>query len=201
MSLPRTVCVAALVVLTASCYSTPPKIYQSLEASPALYAVRPVDIAILPVEDASAYGAAHEVLEALRAALAVAIIRQGYTPLATPKIDQVLRQAGSIEPEISVVDAAWLKSLGGKFGEDATLGVRITSWDVSSLMSTGWVRFGLDVAMVSPANETPLWFGNIKGEVKAGGDGAAPTGRHRRLLSVSKELANEMMRFLPKRML
>ena len=159
-----------------------------------------MDIAVLPIEDASPYSAASEVRDSLRDALTVAMIERGYTPLATPKIDQVLRQEGAIEPEISVVDASWLKSLGGKFGEDATLGVRITAWDASSLMSTGWVRFGADVAMVSPEQEAPLWSGNIKGEIKAGGDGPAPTGRHRRLLSVSKELAGHMMRLLPKRM-
>ena len=87
MQLLRTVCLVGLAALTAGCYSTPARIYHSLDSSD-LYAVNPVDIAILPIEDASAYGAASDVLESLRAALTVDLIGRGYTPLATPQIDR-----------------------------------------------------------------------------------------------------------------
>ena len=58
-----------------------------------------MDVAILPVEDASPYHAAAEVRGFVRDALAVALIERGYTPLAIAKVDEVLRQEGSIEPE------------------------------------------------------------------------------------------------------
>jgi hypothetical protein len=193
MKLLKAVLIAGFSSLAAGCYATPAKVYPSLEVSPGLYAVNPVDIAVLPIEDATPYSAAAEVLEPFRTEVQKALIQRGYTPLATEKVDDVLRAEAGSTARPSVVDATWLGSIGGKFGEDAALGIRVTTWDASSLMANGRVRFAADVALVSNKRPEPLWSGSIRGEVKAGGDGPAPGGRRNRVDSVAAEMAEHIV--------
>ncbi|MEM7201293.1 MAG: hypothetical protein AAF628_13560 [Planctomycetota bacterium] len=200
--MPRTGTISLLLVAClAACETQRPSVYSSLESSTELFALHPADIAILPVEDATPDGNAKEVLDSVRAAIAEALVQRMYTPLSPAKIDEVLADAEVRSPTTSVLDAAWLGSIEGRFGEDGTLAVRITQWDTSSLMATGRVRFAADISLVSPTADAPLWSGVLKGAVKAGGLGPAPRDRTGRARSAAAEFAGELVRLLPKRRL
>ncbi len=191
--------VPALALALAACETAPPRVFSSLEASTELFAVNPADVAVLPIEDATPDGTAADVRTVMREEIAKALVLRQYTPLAPAKVDEVLSGQTPAPPAVSVVDAAWLRSVQGKFGEDATLGVRVTRWDRSSLMSSGHVRFAAEVTMVSTRAKSPLWSGVLEGEVKAGGSGPAPRDRAGRARSAAVEFAAELVRSLPRR--
>jgi len=196
----RTTVLAIPAVLLVGCTTTPAKIDATLQASPDLLRVNPSDIAVLPVEDASTQRIDETVLQRMREELAKALVHRMYTPIAPAKVDEVLAAAGHRPPSVSVMEASWLASLEGRFGEDATLAVRITKWDDSSLMATSRVRFASDVTLISPgAPATPLWSGTYSGEVKAGGAGPSPRGRTARLGGVAEQFSIELIRLLPMR--
>ena len=198
MRILRTVLWAGGLAL-AACQSPPPVVYDSFQASTDLYRVSPADVAVMPIEDATADHAAGQVLESIRAEIAADLVQRMYTPLAVAKVDEVLRLQPGAAPSSSVVDASWLQSVAGKFGEDAVLAVRITLWDETSLMMNGHVHFSADVSLSSPKSPNPLWSGAIKGDVKAGGRGPAPRDRAGRQQSAAAEFARELVRRLPSR--
>lgn len=199
MNIPRTVIVLAAAAL-AACQTPATKITaDSLDVSTDLYAVNPSDIAVLPVEDATPDQAASAVVDQIRSEISQALVHRLYAPLSSKKVDEALAEAGADKSTVSVTDAGWLKSIAGKCGEDATLSVRITEWDRSSLMSNGRVRFTADVSMMSEKSPNPLWSGLFKGEVKAGGSGPAPMDRAARENSAASELAEALIKRLPRR--
>jgi len=187
----------SLLLLVPACYVTPATIYEEIETSKALFDVNPADIAVLPIEDATTHGSAAEACGPIRDQIVRALVKRLYTPLSTRKVDEIL--AAQEEVRTSVVDANWLSSVGGHFGEDATLAVRLTAWDPSKLMSSGWVSFGADVALVTPQNAEPLWGGSFSGAIKAGGESPAPFGRQGRQVAVAREFARHLAGFLPRR--
>lgn len=186
------------VLLLAACQAPEPKVFSSLQAETDLYSLSPVDVAVLPVEDATPEQGAGHVLEGLRYEIAKALVSRKYTPLDNGKVDEALQEAGA--SGLSVVDAAWLRTLGGRFGEDATLAVRITRWDQSALMAYATVEFAIDVSMMAPGHADPLWSGELNGRVKSGGTGPAPLKRPERERAAASEVAAELIRLLPMRM-
>lgn len=198
MQLLRIVIPGLALALTA-CQAKPPQLYPSLEASTELLAANPSDIAVLPVEDATEERTAKAMLGLIRTEIALALVQRMYSPLAPAAVDEVLAAQPTAAPTTSVVDAAWLHSVGGKFGEDATLALRITQWDATSLMATGRVRFAVDVSLMAPGGTSPLWGGELRGEVKAGGEGPAPRDRAGRSRAAAVQFAAELIRLMPRR--
>lgn len=193
-----TVLAVGLLLLGTACQNTPPRIYGEIETSPDMFAVNPADIAVLPIEDATPRGVARDACGPIRHQIAEALVGRLYSPLSTSRIDEILGDQESAR-NATVVDASWLASIGGHFGEDATLAVRLTDWDASSLMSTGWVHFEADVSLVSPQRPQRLWGGSFSGSIKAGGEGPGPLGRQNREASVAHEFARHLVSFLPRR--
>jgi hypothetical protein len=182
-----------------ACQTPPPTVYPTLEASPDLFRVNPVDIAVLPVQDATPDGSAAGVIDDIREQIRRSLVDRYYTPLASAKVDEVMKHHAPLGPGVSVIDAGWLRSLGGAFGEDASFAVRLHEWDDSTLMSTGWIRFAADVALASSQSETALWSGSFRGEVKAGGQGPTPRDRAQREASAAEQFARELVDRLPRR--
>ncbi len=188
-----------LLLVAAACQTPAGGVFSSLETSSELLSTNPADIAVLPVEDATADGSARVVTDALREEIARALVQRYYAPLAPAMVDDVLAGELAAPAAVSVLDASWLESVGGRFGEDAVLAVRITRWDASSLMATGVVRFAAELTMKAPAQPEALWSGGVHGEVKAGGSGPAPRDRTGRLRAAATEVAGELIRRLPRR--
>ena len=189
----------SLCLAFVGCQTPPAELRDSLLASTDLHRVSPIDIAVLPVEDATADRSANHVLDSIRAEIARSLVSKMYTPLAFGPIDRVMQTEPGATPTVSVVDAEWQRRIGGRFGEDASLAVRVTLWDQSSLMSSGRVRMSADVSLVGKDNPNPLWFGALQGEVKAGGNGPAPRDRASREQAAGAEFARELVRRLPRR--
>lgn len=188
-----------LLLGAAACQMPPPQVFSSLESSTELFAANPADIAVLPVEDATRDGEAVDVVDTIREEVARALVQRYYVPIAPAKVDDILAGEARALDTVSVLDASWLKGVGGRFGEDAALALRVTEWDRSSLMATGRVRFAADVLLAAPGVSEPLWSGTLRGEVKAGGQGPAPRDRMGRARAAAKQFAIDLIRLLPKR--
>lgn len=186
--------------LLVACMADPPRVQPSLHASPRLATTGPADIAVLPIEDATPDRKAEPVLVTIREAINEELVERRYSPLAAGRVDSALGTGtNSVPRRGAVVDAAYLGSLAGKAKEDALLGIRITRWDTSSLMANARVRFGVDVTMIESRSKEILWSGTVDGDVKAGGDGAAPLDPAERGRDASRRFARELIQLLPRR--
>ena len=177
----------------------PPKVDSNLQAAPEILAANPSDIAVLPIEDATAGQTARPRLVVMRRAIAKSLIQRRYSPLQASAVDQAIRARPASAG--SMMDPGWIEAMAGKAAEDAMLIVRLNKWDESSLMSTARVRFDADVKLVYAKDRSVLWSGNIHGEAKAGGaEGPAPFDRQGRAKGAAEQFANELIRRLPARM-
>ena len=189
------------VLLLAACQTMPPAtLHSSLRVWPELDELKPADIAILPVEDATPSKVVTPHLDAMRAHLAAALIERHYSPLSQNLIDLRLRETGA-QIGSSPVDAAHQRSVAGRFGEDALLGVTLLNWDESALMNNATVTFTARVSMLHSATEKVLWSGTIDGIVRSGGDGVAPQRRADRASSAVQVFADALIGELPQRRL
>jgi hypothetical protein len=165
-----------------------------------LIASNPVDVAVMPIEDATPGNAAEPVLGEIRDSVAAQLVTRLYSPIALAAIDRATpRDASSAGRTHSVVDPAWLATVAGRYQEDAVLGIRITRWDKSSLMANAKVRFAADLTMIGSRDRKILWSGSVEGEVKAGGRGPAPLDGRERELSAGRQFAEQVIALLPKR--
>ncbi len=182
------------LALTA-CQSAPPVVLKSgLEVTAALAALRPIDVAILPVEDATADKVVAPYLSGLRKKVSEALIVQRYSPLALDAVDRGLGKAGG-----SPVDPAFLAQIAGRLGDNAVLGIRITRWDAAKIMQNGRVDFSAEVLMIGSKDKDVLWRGMVSGSVKAGGSGPSPLGESRRFESCAELFAQYLIAELPER--
>ncbi len=188
-----------LLLLLTACQGVPPVILSSgLRVRPELDEFRPVDIAVLPIEDASPARTATPHLEVIRSQVAHALVRRNYSPLSQVMVDQRMRETGA-GPGPSVVDASYQRSMTGRFGEDAVLGMTIVSWDESTLMKDSRVDFTARVSLMHSASKQILWAGDVDGSVKAGGDGVAPRRRPDRASAAARTFAEAVIETLPSR--
>lgn len=188
----------AVAVLLAACANRPPILIEaSVQSDPALTAQRPNDIVVLPVEDATS---SRDVdVRALRAAVADALPEKAYVPIAIEYSDSVIANSGA-SVRGSVVEASSVSDLRGKVQEDAFLGVKVTEWDASRLATSGRLRFSAEVMMTSSQTGQPLWWGQVVGDVKAGGESdVTPVSRQDRLRSVRELFGRYLLRELPRR--
>jgi len=186
-----------LVIGLTACQSRPPvELSPSLVASPDLSSRSPVNVAVLPVEDATPGQVLEPYLGQLRDDIAFALGRRLYSPLAISMVDAKIspQQVGAG----STVDAAFVKGFAGECEEDAILGVRMTRWDERSIMDDGRVSFAAEVLMLA-TDGARLWSGRVDGSVKAGGDGPAPLARQARSRSAISVFAQALIEQLPKR--
>jgi hypothetical protein len=189
-----------ILLLTAACEAPLPPVHSSMITSVELIATNPVDVAVMPIEDATAGGAAQLVLDEVRQEIAAQLVGRLYSPIAIAAIDRATpRDASSAGRTHSVVDTAWLATVTGRYGEDAVLGLRITRWDKSSMMVNARVRFAVDATMLGSRDRKILWSGSVEGEVKAGGTGPAPLDPRERELAAGRQLAEQVILLLPKR--
>lgn len=201
MKLRNRLTIPVLAVLLAGCMNPQPAdVQSSLNVAPELYSANPTNVAVLPVEDASPDRRAVPHLERIRTELARALVRQLYSPFSARAVDGPLaNEAVAIGKDGGVTNASFLQRLAGKFGEDAMLGVKVDSWDESSLMADNKVRFSADVAMLDSKTKRMLWSGHLNGVVKAGGFGPAPLDRDEKAKSAAAEFAWQVIQRLPSR--
>lgn len=184
-------------VLGACAYPPPVDLQPALVASPALAVVRPVDIAILPVQDATVAGVFAKHRRTMRDRLGFALAHRAYSPLAASHTDA--RVTGDQMQRGSAVDAAFVRALAGSCEGDAVLGVRVTRWDERALMSRqSRVHFACEVLLVA-ADGTVLWSGRLDGSVKPGGENPAPLRREDRSRSAVQIFADALIGELPAR--
>jgi hypothetical protein len=157
--------------------------------------VKPADIAVLPVQDATPGGVLQGQLDALRAEVAAALAKQMYSPLSNSMVDARVGR----DVQGSPVDASHVGSLAGRCEEDALLGIKVTRWDERSLMQDGRVDFTTEVLLLDAKGRQTLWAGRLDGTVKAGGDGPAPLGRQARTRSALEVFARALIGELPAR--
>jgi len=198
MSVIRHLVVLALIALPA-CQSISPHVTSTLVSTPDLLNQKPADVAILPIEDATPDGRIRPWRATLREALAQGLVSRLYSPLSCDRVDAVLRSEDAAPRNGTAIDAGYLKSLTGKFGEEALLAVRFTRWDESSLMSNARLRFACDLTMVHTQSGRTLWSGGLEGEVKSGGYGPAPLSPEARAEDAARQVAIEIAGRLPKR--
>lgn len=197
-------CSAVLTLaLLGACQSPPPaRVFPAFTTAPALATLRPANVAVLPVEDGSEGRRATPFLPFVRQELNRQIIDRRYSALAEATVDASIR--GSAEYAAAktsgtpIVEPALLQKLAGHSAEDATLAVRIDYWDDSSLVSSKRLYFRLRATLVA-SNGQQLWYGNLGGEAKAGGAGAAPLDRDGMVRSCAEIIVRELLQQLPER--
>src|SRR5690606_37614870 len=120
----------SLALVVAACVPLPPAaVNSSLQASDALVAVNPSNIAVVPVEDATPGGSARDVLETFRQEVYAALVQRRYAPLSSRVVDPVVREHGAAVANASMTRPEVLARVAGHLNEDAVLAIRITEWD------------------------------------------------------------------------
>jgi hypothetical protein len=190
------------LVFAGACATAEPIVVQAtLSPTPALAALRPSDIAVLPVEDGTPDAAAAEQLGSLREEIMRQLVRRGYVPLTGLTVDLALksqRAADASARRDSILAPASMQKVAGKCGENAVFGLRVEQWDDSRLMSAERVRFRFQAVMMASDGQL-LWSGSLQGEVKAGGAGAAPRDRGSMARSCGLLAIGELLQRLPER--
>jgi hypothetical protein len=198
-------CGLAAVALLTACQTVEPKSVDStLVATPALVTVRPSDIAVLPVEDGTPDAAFSRHLTYLRQEVMRQLVDRLYVPITAAAVDVALAtKVSAVEASTrkdSMLAPAVLRTYAGHAKEDAVFAVRIDRWDESMLLVDKRVRFQMQAAMMSSAGEQ-LWSGTLRGEIKAGGIGAAPRDKDGMARSCIGLAVEEMLAQLPQRKL
>lgn len=194
---------AGIAFLAAACQTVEPKTVEStLVATPSLATVRPGDVAILPVEDGTPDSAFVRHLTFARQELMRQLVDRLYNPITAYTVDAALAaKPGVAEASTkreSILSPTTLKTMVGHAKEDAAIAVRIDRWDESRLLIDKRVRFEMQAAMMSSKGEQ-LWSGALRGEIKAGGIGAAPRDRDGMARSCIVLAIEEMLAQLPQR--
>ncbi len=189
---------ATLMLLGQSaCYlAPPPTIDPSVRIEPDLKRVNPIDIAVLPVQNATGSEVLDPLLDTMRREIETMLVYRKYSPRAD--VDVHMRFDRNSESR-SVVDAAFLDSMATKAQEDAILAVSILRWDQTALVSTNRVGFELLFVLYGSRDRKKLWHGSVRGEVVAGGTEAPPRDPDLRAKAAVRELARELISLLPVR--
>lgn len=196
-----TLSLVALLALTAACQTTDPVLVEATFApTPAFSTHSPADVAVLPVEDGTADGGVQRHLVFLRQEVMRQLPDRLFSPLATTVVDAGLRSAPAAPGGESLLAPAVLKRMLGHSSEDAVFVLRVERWDESLLLVDRRLRFQFQAAFVARDGQ-PLWSGTIRGEVKAGGLGAAPRDRDGMARSCGELAIREMLQRLPHRLL
>jgi hypothetical protein len=187
------------LLLLAGCQTGPPVVVNStLVATDAFSTRSPRDVAVLPVEDGTADGAAQRHLVFLRQEVERQLVDRHFSPLNSEKVDAALRGVADGARRESLLVPATLQRMSGHSGEDAVFALRVDRWDETSLVTSNKVWFQFQAALVG-VDGVQLWSGTIQGEVKAGGAGAAPRDRDGMARSCGSLAVQEMMQRLPLR--
>ena len=189
----------AALLLFAGCQVPAPVVVNStLVATPAFSSRSPKDIAVLPVEDGTADGAAQRLLVFLRQEVMRLLPDHQFSPLAVERVDAGLRGIAGSAAKESLLAPATLQRMSGHSAEDAVFALRVDRWDESNLLTAHKVWFQFQAVLMG-VDQVQLWSGTIQGEVKAGGAGAAPRDRDGMARSCGALAVQEMMQRLPLR--
>jgi len=135
-----------------------------LQATSLLPRENPAEVAVLPVVDKTGDPRVQKILPDLRRAFYWKLIDRRYTPLGLGYVDRVLRTQS--EGPVPLV-----KSLLGKFGEDAILLVTVNSWSEKLLRVDRRVRASLEIHLVSSRSGREIWGGTMDTEIRVPGHG------------------------------
>jgi len=168
----------------------------SVSTSPALAAVNPMEVAILPVDDNTVNEAASWLLSDMRRAAQEALVDRLYSSMGLGHVDTRLASQAA---GWSIRDQASLSRLCGQFQEDAILAITVNAWDDADIMSAARVRFSLEAALVGGEEKQVLWTGRVEGSIKAGGDGPAPFDRQDRARDIARRAVAQLIGLLDAR--
>jgi hypothetical protein len=192
------VAITALLLLAGCQMPAPVVVNSTLVATDAFSSRSPKDIAVLPVEDGTADGAAKRHLVFLRQEVMRHLVDRRFAPLSSEAVDAGLRGVAGGSASESLLTPSTLQRMSGHSGEDAVFALRVDRWDETSLVTSNKVWFQFQAALVG-VDGVQLWSGTIQGEVKAGGAGAAPRDRDGMARSCGSLAVQEMMQRLPLR--
>jgi len=195
--------VLPLLLLAAGCQTVEPvNVTPSFTTSPQLVVLAPSQIAVLPVEDGSPGEAASRHVAFLRQEVMRQLPDRLYTPLAAPAVDAALRgnaeAAATRASGTSILEPVYMQKIAGQCGEEALFVLRVDQWDESNLLTSRRIVFQFQAALVASGGQQ-LWYGTLKGEVKAGGAGAAPRDRDYMARSCGELAIRELLLRLPSR--
>ncbi len=177
-------CCTALVA--GGCGTIPIHRGSAVEASPSsrIDAASPVDIAVVPIENAT--GSTRIPVAALRDAFEAALVQRRYSPLATEYVDS------------QVVDASYRP---GALREDAVLQVTVESWDETLWVSHSAVTARLRATMLDAhgSGHEALWTGKLEKRFELGKDREQFTSEEPRRRLLAKVIADELLAALPAR--
>lgn len=191
-------CAFVLLVAFAACKTPNPVVVTpAFQATAALSERNPNDIAVLPVEDGTEDGQVGRLTSLMRQVLQRQLPERFYAPLNQRVVDAALSNISRAAGE-TALSPAYLKKVAGHAKEDAVLAVRIDRWDESTLLIDYRVRFQLQAALAGADGEL-LWHGTLSGEIKAGGEGAAPRDREAMSRSCAELAMVELLNHLQPR--
>lgn len=198
----RKLSLAVLLAFAATaCQTTDPVLVDATLAPTEAFATHsPADIAVLPVEDGTPDGAVQRHLVFLRQEVMRQLPDRRFSPITSATVDAGLRNAPAAPAGESILAPTVVRKMVGHSGEDAVFALRVEKWDESMLPVDKRVRFQFQAALVASDGQ-PLWSGTIRGEVKAGGLGAAPLDRDGMARNCGELAIREMLQRLPYRLL
>lgn len=188
-------------LLAVGCQTVPAvTVFPSFSATPALATLRPADIAVMPVEDATGTQALVSHLLFLRHEIIRQLPDRQYSPLTATTVDAAMRGnpdvASARASGGSMLEPATLRKLAGHSTEQALFALRVERWDEAKLMSTKRIEFQCQAALVASDGQM-LWSGSINGNVKAGGAGPSPMTREAMVRSCGELMVREILLNLP----
>lgn len=191
------------LLVAAACQSVDTSSVQAnVNTFPALAVQKPADIAVLPIEDGTAGGAAVREVGFLRQELMRQLVDRRYTPMTAAAVDASMKGNAEVAAAKaaggSILEPARLAKIAGHCSEDALLVLRLDQWDDSNLMFDKKLGFRCQAAMIG-SNGQQLWYTTLGGTIQAGGVGAAPRDRDGMARNCAAQIVRELMNRLPQR--
>lgn len=180
----RTAFVLALGCAALACAQTGPRRGRDVEASASarLETQTTVDVAVLPIENAS--GKKSVPNKELRGAFERALVQRRYSPLATEFVDA------------QIVDASFRP---GSVKEDAQLVVSVDSWDDSLWTTHTAVTLKIRARLIDSHGGADLWKGTLEKRFELGQDRESYSTEAPLRAKLCQQIANEVLAALPAR--
>lgn len=180
----RTAFVLALACAATACTNMGQRRGRDVEASAStrLETETTIDVAVLPIENAS--GKKSLPAKELRGAFERALVQRRYSPLATEYVDA------------QIVDAAFKP---GSVKEDAQLVVSVDAWDDSLWTTHSAVTLKIRARLVDSRGGADLWKGTLEKRIEIGADRESYSTEAPLRAKLCQQIASEVLAALPAR--
>jgi len=192
--------VAVLVGGGAACQTTPSPQGAGVESNAIadLEAIRPVDIAVLPVEIAPEAAAAPAAM--IRTSAARALVRRRYSPLAMDIVDETIAMGAGRDGAAGLQEASYS---AGALGEDAVLEVTVQRWDSPSWDALRAIDAVITARLIDPRDPAgaALWEARLEREFRFSLESGTNSSSDRDLRRACDEILTVLISTLPGRSL